>query len=122
MVTGCAILIAGICGCGKAPQAISGRVTLDGEPLSEAAIQFIPKTPGVRKTSCEVQNGEYRLPLENGLLPGEYRVDIVDLPPLSHATTVRRPFPAKYTDNSPLSITVEPDGPRTFDFALTSTP
>jgi hypothetical protein len=122
MVIGCAILIAGICGCGESPQAISGRATLDGQPLSEAAIQFIPKSPGVRKTSCEVQSGAYQLPQENGLVPGEYRVDLVDLPPLSHSTTPRRPFPARYTDSSPLSITVEPQGPRTFDFALTSEP
>lgn len=119
---GWVILLAGVCGCGKAPQAISGRVTLDGQPLSEAAIQFIPKTPGVRKTSCEVHNGEYRLPLENGLVPGEYRVDFVDLPPLSHSTKPRRPFPSRYTDISPLSITVERDGPRTFDFELANEP
>lgn len=116
------LLIACICGCGPAPQVISGHVTLDGEPLSEAAIQFIPQTPGVRKTSCEVQNGQYQLPLENGLVPGKYRVDVVDLPPLTHATTARRSFPARYLDHSPLSITVESEGPRTFDFVLTSEP
>jgi len=119
---GWAILIVGICGCGESPQAISGRVTLDGQPLSEAAIQFIPTAPGVRKTSCEVQSGQYRLPLENGLVPGEYRVDLVDLPPLSHSTKPRRPFPTRYTESSPLSMTVAADGPRTFDFALTTKP
>ena len=122
LATLCLLLSAVATGCGKAPQSISGRVTLDGEPLSEAAIQFIPKSPGLRKTSCEVQNGGYQLPVENGLAPGEYRVDLVDLPPLTHATTPRRAFPSRYTDHSPVSITVEADGPRTFDFALTSEP
>lgn len=109
-----------VAGCGKSPQAISGRVTLDGKPLSEAAIQFIPQMPGVRKTSCEVQDGEYQLPCENGLVPGEYRVDVIDLPPLTHATAPRRSFPARYTDRSPLSITVEAGGSTTFDFELSS--
>jgi len=117
-----ALFIASACGCGKSPQAISGHVTLDGEPLSEAAIQFVPKFAGVRKTSCEVQHGGYRLPHENGLVPGEYRVDFIDLPPLTHAPKQRRPFPLRYSENSPLSITVEQDGPRTFDFELTSQP
>lgn len=119
---GWALLIAGIWGCGQSPQAISGHVTLDRRPLSEAAIQFVPKFVGVRKTSCEIQNGEYRLPLENGLVPGEYRVDLVDLPPLTHALKQRRPFPLRCSENSPLSITIAADGPRTFDFALTSDP
>jgi hypothetical protein len=104
------------------PHAISGRVTLDGQPLSEAAIQFIPAMPGVRKTSCEVQCGTYHLPAENGLAPGEYRVDVIDLPPLTHATTPRRPFPSRYSNHSPLSITVAANGPQSFDFALTSEP
>ncbi len=119
-----AILVAlvTVLGCGPKRIAISGRVTLDGQPLDEAALQFIPTSPGQRKSSCEVNAGVYTLPAEIGLVPGEYRVDVVDLPPLSHSPAARRSFPAHYANHSPLTIEVEPDGPRVFDFELRSSP
>ena len=116
LLLGCALS-----GCGEpAPVSIEGRVKLDGRPLDEAAIQFVPEAAGRRTTGCVVENGAYRLPAENGLLPGDYRVDVLDLPPLAHSSEPRRPFPHRYSKNSPLAVSIEPGGPRQFDFELRS--
>jgi hypothetical protein len=59
---------------------VSGQVTLDGRPLDEAVIVFIPLDGGARKTGGEVIAGRYELPARDGLRPGRYRVELVDQP------------------------------------------
>lgn len=95
---------------------------MDGKPLDEAAIQFIPNAANRKKTGRAIQQGKYVLPAENGLLPGEYRVDILDLPPLTHTPAPPRPELHRYSNDSPLKLTLEPGGTRTFDFELKSMP
>ena len=115
------LLAAATAGCRPAPVAIQGVITLDGEPLDQAAIQFIPSA-NRKKTGCAVHQGKYELPAENGLLPGTYRVDILDLPPLTHEPAPPRPELHRYSNDSPLKIEVQPGGTRTFDFELTAKP
>jgi len=101
---------------------------LDGVPLDEAAIHFVPLLPGSRKTGARIERGRYLLAAEDGLLPGKYRVEIMDLPPLGaghgNSPPARRPFPHRYAHDSRLEVEVPkvPAGALTFDFELTSKP
>ena len=114
-------------GCKPSPVSVRGRVDLDGKPLSEAVILFVPVQAGRKKTGGEVIDGLYELPAETGLFPGKYRVEIVDNPPLdspeAHRRVLgepskRRLFPTGYTDDSPLSIELVPGGATEFNFEL----
>jgi hypothetical protein len=107
---------------------VQGRVTLDGKPLSEAAVLFIPLDGDRKKTGAAIDRGQYRLPTADGLLPGQYRVEIIDNPPLhserGRAAEARRNFPYRYAHESPLRIEISPNsrrgGPLRLDFDLTS--
>ena len=72
-----AILV--LSGCGAANplerQALTGAVTLGGEPLEQGAIQFVPQDSktGIAGGAV-IQSGAFRLPAEKGLPPGKYKV------------------------------------------------
>lgn len=116
-------------GCAPRPVAVRGEVTLDGQPLDEAAIRFSPPAGGSRPVAATVSHGTYEIAASEGLLPGEYRVEFIDAPPLSggHETDqpdTRRAFPYRYTHESPLTVQVGDEHTSTglarFDFELTS--
>lgn len=116
-------------GCAPRPVAVRGEVTLDGQPLDEAAIRFSPPAGGSRPVAAMVRQGAYEIAASEGLLPGEYRVEFIDAPPLSggHETgepNARRSFPYRYTHESPLTVQVGDEhtsaGFARFDFELTS--
>ena len=92
---------------------------LDGQPVNEAAVMFVPLEHGRRKTGTAIVDGKYALPAQEGLLPGTYRVEIVDNPPLDsadHTSTPslpaklkkRRSLPATYQHKSPLRLEEPP--------------
>ena len=122
-------------GCTPNPTPVSGRVTLDGQPLNEAIILFIPLEAGRKKTGATIKEGAYEVLQLNGLTPGKYRVEIVDNPPLelAHRPTAernvslqtRRVLPAQYCQTSPLFVELSgasSQNPRMFDFELVSNP
>jgi hypothetical protein len=118
-------------GCGgPVKRAISGSVTLEGKPLDEAVIMFVPLDIQAGKTGAAITQGRYEVPRDVGLLPGRYRVEIADDPPIDHASMghppkpvpARRRLPVHYSVASPLSIDIAPTGPTEFDFPLTSKP
>lgn len=124
----CLVILFGLLASGctePATHAVNGTVSLDGEPLSEARILFIPQEPGRKKTGGVVNDGQFRLPAATGLLKGKYLVQIVDAPPDHLAPEVRatrRKLPERYARGSPLSVEVAIDGRGDFDFQLTTTP
>lgn len=69
-------------GCGSAnDRAVTGTVTLDGQPLANALVTFYPegKTPGLGGSGRTGADGKYTLTPSRkgqGLAPGEYRVVI----------------------------------------------
>lgn len=128
-----AIVVLGVTsGCGPQRIAVEGRVTLEGRPLDEAALLFVPVSGGQKKTGAAIVDGRFELSVENGLLPGRYRVEVIDNPPLkpSHADATgfrpRREFPYRYANESSLWVTIKPDrahtAPITLDFALSYDP
>jgi len=86
-----ALALAGLAGCGSEDDAVtlvpvSGTVTLNGKPMAEATITFMPDasnkatTPGADATGPE---GNYKLMYKNrsGVAPGKYKVVITPAAP-----------------------------------------
>ena len=133
------------CGDGKIrTEPVRGVITLDGEPLEDAAVNFTPKNPseGIASFGRTNARGEYLLQtltgrVDAGTLPGEY---IVTVSKYQLVPTGRRmveagsgdivdemesvfifPGMSRYanTRTSPFSATVV-KGKNEFDFALES--
>ena len=70
-------------GCGTAwvdnlpRQAVSGKVTMDGAPLSNGTIMFSPATEGPTPALVPIDAGSYSIPKDRGLVPGTYKVSIL---------------------------------------------
>ena len=81
-------ILAGAVGCGPANPlgriAISGKVTLDGQPLDKGAIELHPIEGGVQSGDL-ISGGSYSMSVQQGPTAGKYRVVIYDTyetPPL----------------------------------------
>src|SRR5947207_8876109 len=74
------LVIATCFGCGKnGPRraAVSGHVTLDGQPIDEGVIQFLPVEGTVGpETGGVITNGQYDIPHERGAVVGKSRVEL----------------------------------------------
>jgi hypothetical protein len=128
------VCLAAMSGCEPAPRAVEGRVTLDGKPLNEAVILFVPLAKGRKKTGGVIVDGKFHLAAINGLHSGEYRVEIADNPPLDshrarpHAAahkstaTQRRVIPPIYSTDSPLRVRFGDDEPAPLEFHLETSP
>jgi hypothetical protein len=117
-------------GCGgPVRRAVAGSVTLDGLPLDEAVILFVPLDAGGRKSGGPIAAGRYEMGEDVGLLPGRYRVEVTADPPIDPSMRpgqvrpqARRKLPVVYSTSSPLAIEVTADGPVDFSFDLSSKP
>jgi hypothetical protein len=81
--TAAGLLLAGlvaICGCGDSGYtSVSGVVLLDGEPVPEAAVAFVPEDPhGENATGYTDEDGRFSMTstTKNGVKPGKYKVRI----------------------------------------------
>ena len=122
------LLLLWISGCGSSEfAAVRGTVTLDGEPLPEAFVEFYPTgTTGSICFGKTDDSGEYKMEFsadQSGVIPGEYLVrihtgDLYD----DHGNIKRIPerVPVKYNEKSETTITVTEEGPNDFDFDLVS--
>ena len=126
--TAALLIVAAGCG-GPVRRAVAGSVTLDGQPLDEAVIVFVPLDAGGRKTRSRIEGGRYELSRDVGLLPGRYRVEVADDPPIDPdmrpdqvKPRPRRQLPVAYSVASPLTVEVAADGLAEFDFQLTMKP
>ncbi len=120
-LVGCVFLLAG---CGKpatpTPVEITGKVLLDGKPMSDGDIYFQP-TDGRVPVQAKIASGSYSLKP----LPGEYRVSIQQErdsgeknmygDPQMMSTVARR-----FNTETILKANVTSDGPTTFDFEVQS--
>lgn len=129
------VSLAVVSGCFSKPQGpqpvpVSGKITLDGQPLAGARVTFdSDQRPAVGITSTD---GSFKLSL--GALPGEYRVAVGDPPgsggmtrPMAapaHGQTEPEPvvLPLKYSDpqKTELKFTVPASGTTAADFSLTT--
>src|SRR5439155_12090916 len=65
-----------VCGCGGRGAEITGRVTLDDQPVERGSILLIPVGAEGQPAGGAIENGDYRLAGSQGPLPGSYRVEI----------------------------------------------
>ncbi len=123
-------------GCG-APKVVpvSGRVTLDGKPLPNASVEFLPLVDGIKTVAPGSvgetgPDGTYSLYVagtgERGAVVGHHPVAIyvreVDVPAQKDsfpAREKRQIVPARYGNGKTLSFDVPPEGSTAADFALT---
>src|SRR5262245_45098991 len=137
----CPWLLVVLIGCGKPYQVakVSGRVTLDGQPLSKASITFVPMAskeniaPGPTAAAFTDADGRYSLGIDRdtpGAVVHTCRVVITtrfgDAPENDQdggPPPSRRPkdkVPAKYNTETTLIFDVPPGGTDQANFDLTS--
>lgn len=123
-------------GCGQSlTQAVSGTVTLDGQPLATGEIEFSP-LPGTSgpAAGATIENGRFEVPaVQQGLRTGgAYAVRIVSLAgrgnfakdpnaPGGQREALENIIPARYNETSELQITVSAEpAENVHEFVLTS--
>lgn len=116
----CLLLVA-VIGCGEdtgGRVAISGDVTLDGQPLDQGVIEIIA-IDGSSQSGAMIRDGSFSIPAMKGLKPGEYQVRIYSseggqqvieaMPGDSSAVEVAKErIPAQYNVDSTLTAKIEP--------------
>lgn len=124
-------------GCSTSPQIdyakaglvdVSGTVTMDGEPLSEALVHFETDDGRISYGRTDV-TGHYELRFDSdmqGVIPGEKTVRISTSASTGdeaeRGTSVARieTVPVRYNKESELRVEVKPGEAQTFDFDLES--
>jgi hypothetical protein len=112
-----------ILGCGSSGPplgAVTGAVTLNGQPLENAQVTFKPET-GRPSLGTTDQQGKYSLRFtqdEAGAMVGSHTVTISTAIDLPDDTRAPERVPAKYNTQSDLVREVKP-GNNVFDFELT---
>ena len=114
-------------------EAVTGAVTLDGQPLADGAISFIPVGGPTGPTvggGSAITNGQFSIDREHGLVPGTYNVSINSrvqagtnkLPglPKSKAESQKDIIPANYNSKTTLTAGVKKGGSNAFTFDLQS--
>ena len=120
-----ALLTAGCGGSDENLGSVKGRVTLDGEPLEGATVQFQPTAEGGAPSSGMTDaKGRYELMYtfnSRGAVPGEHVVEITTagtyFDEAGNELEREERVPAKYNRKTTLKRTVEP-GRNTIDFEL----
>lgn len=83
----CCMLCLSVAGCGGGDLGeVSGKVTMDGKPLPDALVTFVPMEGGRAATGVSDANGNYKLIYidRDGALIGKHKVTV---------TTVQKPAP-----------------------------
>lgn len=57
-------------------EAVTGKVTLKGQPLKDGTIQFVPTTGSGTQAVVFIVDGVYKAERKEGLLPGRYVIRI----------------------------------------------
>lgn len=116
-------------GCGESDplnrQAVSGKITMDGEPLAEGTVEFTPVNNGV-PSGATVKDGVFTIPAEKGLPPGDYVVRVsaanpsgvtAEMPGESNLISAEL-IPERYNTKSELSFHVDENGSNVLDLNL----
>src|SRR5947209_8260675 len=121
------VLAAPLGGCSSQPPAVSGEVTLDGQPLADGAITYVPvdqQTPNVEvkiqdgKYSARVPVGRYKVRINAAKAPGERRIKY-DAPGPPPVAAYAERIPERYNAKTELQTDIEP-GDNKRDWPVTS--
>ena len=128
-VSGFCLLI--MAGCTRATdrQSLKGTVTLDGAPLAEGSILFLPQ-PGTKGPTSggKIAKGLFSISPAGGAFSGKFRVEITAVRNTGKKVKDHRMgnlideteqfIPARYNRESELTAQVGEQGPNQFEFAL----
>ena len=113
-----------LCGCGGGPDVgyVTGKVTLNGQPLANAEVEFQPVNNQRPSTGNTNNEGVYELSYtaqQKGALVGEHivRITIGEEDEDEGVSKAVVEIPAKYNSHSELKRTVKP-GTQNMDFEL----
>jgi len=129
------MLALGLSGCGGSSddlprEAVSGSVTLGGQPLAKGTIQFAPTSDKLPTTATTgINDGKYSIPRYEGLVPGTYKVAISSINEMAETKSphglpgkvgppAKNVVPRQYNIGSALTKEVKAGEPNTFDFEL----
>jgi len=108
-------------GCKKSVNTVpvSGKVTVDGEPLTSGQVAFVPVDEGAPKelSSATIDaKGNYSIKTagKDGAPPGKYKVTVsMMMTPTGDGKAPELPFPTKYGNprDTPLSVEVVANAP-----------
>jgi hypothetical protein len=98
---------------------VQGKIVVDGKPLDQAVIVFIPLSiAGAKQSGAEVTNGEYQIEQINGLAKGRYRVEFYPyVSPFAAERGKAMAMPTWYGNRPRLEINVTEEQPK-YDFSL----
>jgi hypothetical protein len=127
---GVVILLLVVGGCKRSDELqrvpVTGKVTFQGQPLTNGQIRFIPASGPV--SGADIRDGAYSANQRGGVPVGPCRVEIEARRPMAGAqpdpvmggkAREEQYLPAKYNTQSELTITIEPgSGPITKDYSL----
>jgi hypothetical protein len=112
-------------------QEITGAVTLAGQPLKAGTITFFPLEGQGTQSGSGIDNGTYKVPRQNGLKPGKYRIEITAGDGKTPANNEEAGGPGGSTNivsvdlvpedwntKSKREVTVKPDGSNKIDFDI----
>lgn len=145
LASACSVCLAfvALAGCGSSNEfpraAVRGMVLLDGEPLPEGIIRFVPTgaTKGP-KSFAEIRVGMFKVDEQYGPIVGTHRIEIISTDDGGFPDDDEEAFkrmqeqgitkidkitvPAAYNKRSQLTESVSPEGPNDFKFELSSNP
>jgi hypothetical protein len=131
MFLGCVLLIAG---CGSSPVPVTGQVKLNGKPLADADVAFIPDKEtaaagaGAGSVGKTDANGNFTLRMAQkdvpGAIPGKYTVKISltkgggGEQSSANPKAAEQLLPAEYNDQTKLTFEVPSGGTSSANFNL----
>ena len=132
-VLGFGLLILLGCSQSGGRQSLEGTVTLDGVPVAEGSIVFLPQA-GTKSPTCggTISEGQFSIAPAGGAACGTFRVEITALRNTGRKVTSfymgqsiekdesEQYIPARYNSQSELTAPVTEQGPNRFEFALKS--
>lgn len=111
-----------VAGCGKSgPELapVSGRITLNGQPIENADIVFQPDGPKSPSYGRTDKDGHYELGYKRGVMGGMIGQNTVRITISTEVVPHAPKIAAKFNTNSDLHREVKP-GQNTFDFDVTA--
>jgi hypothetical protein len=111
-------------GCSRGPRSypVSGTITLDGKPLDDGNIYFLPLDPNVSADAGKIQAGAFRFEAREGTMRVEIRASREVPGKRSPMGNIRKEeyIPARYNRESTLEAEVRANGENVYSFELTS--
>lgn len=101
-----------------AGEAVSGQVTLKGQPIMNGTVTFVGVGANTAARSTAIKDGRYSFLPENGPPAGLYKVEISNYPPGPTTERDSDPLPAKYSSASILTGEVKAGQPNVISFKL----